>query len=144
METDIASRFVFDTNTLVSAFLFPLSIPGKALELVLSNHRLLMSIELAAELAEVMRREKFDRYLPLQRREELVVSTIRDSEFVAVSSVITSCRDVNDNKIIELAIDGQATAIITGDADLLALHPFRGIAIVTSSDFMSRFPAGKR
>ena len=42
---------------------------------------------------------------------------------VSVSSVVTDCRDAKDNKFLELAIDGVATCIITGDQDLLVLHP---------------------
>jgi uncharacterized protein len=38
---------------------------------------------------------------------------------------------------LELAINGKATAIISGDKDLLILHPFRGIPIVTVSQFLS-------
>ena len=139
MTSDTPSRIVCDTNTLVSAFLFPQSIPGQAFEAVLSRHRLLMSIELAMELAAVMRREKFDRFLSLRRREELVASTMRDSEFIAASTVITECRDSMDNRVLELAVDGGAAAIVTGDADLLVLHPFHQIAIVTPRDFLLRF-----
>lgn len=101
-----------------------------------------MSVEVAAELIEVMRREKFDRFLSRQRREELVAGTIRDSEFVETSSVLTACRDSADNKILELAVDGRASAIVSGDADLLALHPFEGISILTPREFFSRFAAG--
>ena len=35
-----------------------------------------------------------------------------------------------------LAVNGRAGAIITGDADLLALNPFRGIPIVTPAEFL--------
>jgi predicted nucleic acid-binding protein len=51
--------------------------------------------------------------------------------------VITDCRDPKDNKFLELAIDGNADYIITGDPDLLILHSYRGISIVTPSQFLS-------
>ena len=35
-----------------------------------------------------------------------------------------------------LAVDGQAHYIISGDADLLEMHPFRGIPIVRAADFL--------
>jgi putative PIN family toxin of toxin-antitoxin system len=139
MEAEGARLIVFDTNTLVSAFLFPESVPGQALDLVLSKHRLLMSIEVATELAHVMQRDKFDRYLRRERREELVASAIRDSEFVGVATTVTSCRDGKDNKFLELAVDGRAAVVVTGDSDLLSLHPFRGIAIITPRAFLLRF-----
>jgi putative PIN family toxin of toxin-antitoxin system len=88
-----------------------------------------------------LRREKFDRFLSLGRRDELIAKTILQSEFVATSTIITDCRDPTDNKFLELAIDGQASAIVSGDADLLTLHPFRGIPILSARDYLSRYTA---
>jgi uncharacterized protein len=138
MASDAPSRIVLDTNLLVSAFLFPQAVPGRILDAVLAGHRLLISISVAAELIEVMRRKKFDSYLSLERRDELVASLIRDSELVETSTTITECRDLKDNKILELAVDGAASAIVTGDNDLLQLHPFRGIPIFSPRDFLPR------
>ena len=136
MESDARHRYVLDTNTLVSAFLFPGSVPGRVLECVLGGHTLLMSLELAAELAEVFRRNRFDRYLSLARREELVAGAIRQSEFVVTSTRIVVCRDDKDNKVLDLGVDGNDAAIISGDLDLLALHPFKGISIVRPREFL--------
>ena len=82
MTSDSRQRYVFDINTLVSAYLFPDSLPGKALQHVLVEHRLLLSLEIANEAIEVLRREKFDRYLARERREELIAATIRTSVFL--------------------------------------------------------------
>lgn len=57
MTNEPRQRYVFDVNTLVSAFLFPDSKPGKALEHVLLRHDLLMSLELAAEANAVLHRK---------------------------------------------------------------------------------------
>ena len=141
MASDAMDRIVFDTNTLVSGFLFPLSIPGRAIELGLVNHRILMSMAIVSELADVLRREKFDRFLSVARRDELVAKTILQCEFVATSTTIIDCRDSDDNKFLELAIDGRATAIVSGDADLLILHPFRDIPILSARDYLSRYTA---
>ena len=94
MPNEQRARIVCDTNILVSAFLFPNSVPGQALELVLQHHRLLMSLYAGAELADVIRRDKFDAFLSPQRREELIAGTIRDSEFVETSIIVTACRDL--------------------------------------------------
>ena len=48
-----------------------------------------------------------------------------------LSKVITACRDESDSKFLELAVSGMASHIITGDKDLLVLHPFRSIAVIT-------------
>ena len=55
---------------------------------------------------------------------------------VAIDESIHDCRDPKDNKFLELAVSGDATHLVTGDDDLLVLHPFRGVAIVTSQAFL--------
>jgi putative PIN family toxin of toxin-antitoxin system len=137
MPNEFAQRVVLDVNVLVSGYLFPTSPPGKVLEHVLQHDTLLMSLEVAAEAAAVLRREKFDRYLAKEVREELLAATIRVSSFIQTITAITSCRDAQDNKVLELAVDGGAAFIVTGDTDLLMLHPFRGISILKPSDFLS-------
>jgi len=52
---------------------------------------------------------------------------------------ITDCRDPKDNKFLELAVTANASCIITGDDDLLVLHPFRNIPILNASDFLNNF-----
>ena len=46
------------------------------------------------------------------------------------------CRDPKDDRILELAVNGNAAYIVTGDADLLVLNPFRGIEILRPADFL--------
>jgi predicted nucleic acid-binding protein len=55
---------------------------------------------------------------------------------------VSDCRDAKDNKYLELALAAGASAIITGDGDLLALDPWRGIRIVTPADYTRRFEPG--
>ena len=49
---------------------------------------------------------------------------------------ITACRDPHDDKFLELAVNGQADLIVSGDADLLALNPFRDIPIKQGEIFL--------
>ena len=49
---------------------------------------------------------------------------------------VEACRDPKDDQVLELAVNGRAGAIITGDTDLLALNPFRGIPIITPAEFL--------
>jgi uncharacterized protein len=48
---------------------------------------------------------------------------------------VTGCRDPDDDKFLELVVNGHAGAIISGDADLLVLDSFRGIPIITPAAF---------
>jgi uncharacterized protein len=128
-------RHVFDTNTLVSAILFEHSTPGQALRRALSRGRVLLSSSTLEELAEVLQREKFARYVTAAEREEFLVAFVERALFVEPMEEVRACRDAKDDKFLELAVSGRAAYIISGDADLLVLHPFRDIAIMTAEDF---------
>jgi predicted nucleic acid-binding protein len=52
---------------------------------------------------------------------------------------VTACRDSNDDKFLALALAIKANCIVTGDQDLLVLHPFQGIPILTPADFLNKF-----
>ncbi|MEX2578503.1 MAG: putative toxin-antitoxin system toxin component, PIN family [Verrucomicrobiales bacterium] len=133
--------YVFDTNTLVSAFLFRLSIPGRALHAAISGGDLLFSAGTAQEIVEVIRREKFDRYVDRRKREDLLRSLLDDAIIIDIREVIRECRDPDDDKFLALAASARAECIVTGDDDLLVLNPFRDIPIVTPREFLESSPA---
>ena len=58
------------------------------------------------------------------------------AELVTITERVAVCRDPTDDKFLELAINGRADMIVTGDLDLLVLDRFRGIPIVTPRDFV--------
>ncbi len=129
------SRFVVDTNVLLSQLLLPTSVPGRAFRKALSSGIMLVSKETMDELTEVLGRKKFDPYLTLTERQEF----IRQLSFVAemISQIISlkACRDPKDDKFLGLAISGQANFVLTGDNDLLELDPFRGVRILSCSTY---------
>jgi putative PIN family toxin of toxin-antitoxin system len=132
-ETDL---FVFDTNTLVSAFILPRSTSRKALNKVWEEGIVIISQESADEFTEVFIRPKFDKYLSLETRLEIIDDYISLAYLVKPEMVIAECRDPKDNKFLELACSANAKCIITGDRDLLVLNPFRGIPIKTAAQFL--------
>jgi putative PIN family toxin of toxin-antitoxin system len=132
-------RFVFDTNTIVSALLLPESKPQQALDRALDRGKILISMPALLELNEVIARKKFDKYLSEEKRKEFLAALVKQAELLEVSEEITDCRDAKDNKFLELAVCGAADCIISGDSDLLVLHPFRGISIVQPGDFSAQF-----
>src|SRR5688500_1712210 len=88
------------------------------------------------ELNEVLRRQHFDKYVREVQRLEFLAVLIREAELVDATEVVTECRDPKDNKFLELAVSAQATCLISGDKDLLVLHPFRGIPVITPQAFL--------
>jgi predicted nucleic acid-binding protein len=49
------------------------------------------------------------------------------------------CRDPRDNQFLALALAAEADIVVSSDEDLLVLHPWRGIPVVTPVEFLSRF-----
>jgi hypothetical protein len=131
-------RFVFDTNTIVSAFLFGHSTPGRALEAARERGQLIVSDDTARELNEVLEREKFDQYVRRETRREFLTALLKEAEFIEPSEEIEVCRDPSDNKFLELAAAGKAKAIVSGDEDLLTLEAFRGVPVLTANEFAKR------
>ena len=130
-------RLVFDTNVIVSADLFEDSVPGRALSLALDLGTLLLSEALIEELRAVLSRPRFDRYATRAEREEFLRDLTREATTIAITQQIQACRDPEDDKILELAVNGDADYIVTGDDDLLVMNPFRGIDIVTPAEFLT-------
>ncbi len=85
------------------------------------------------ELAETLARPKFDPYVSRPDRQKFFELFARVAEWVPVTTTIRRCRDPKDDKFLELAVDGKADWIITGDKDLLELSPFRSTSILTPS-----------
>jgi putative PIN family toxin of toxin-antitoxin system len=131
-------RIVADTNCLVSRLLLPSSVPGDAVRRAADSGLLLASEATMNELADVLARPKFDRYISLADRQQFLRLLGRVAEFVPTVYPVRECRDPKDDKFLELALNGRAHLIITGDAGLLALHPWREIAIVTPARYLKR------
>ncbi len=134
-------RVVIDTGVVISAVLLPRSVPRQAFDVAAARGKLLVSEATVAELNEVLRRPKFNQYVPEEKRLEFLAALVQAAEPVAVTHTITACRDAKDNKFLELAVSGKANQIISGDTDLLVLHPFRGISIVTPLAFLTNLPS---
>ena len=134
-ERDIL-RVVIDTNVYISSFLRPNSIPTKAVRKAEQEALLLVSDSVLAEFAAVFVLSKFDKYVSRAKRRTALRHIHSISTVVAIPYPIRACRDSRDDKFLEVAVHGQADLILTGDTDLLALHPFRGIAILTPGDYL--------
>lgn len=132
------AKFVFDTNAIVSAALLPRSKSRSAFDTASKLGKLLVSPDTVDELNDVLRRPHFDKYITESLRVEFLTALLREAELVDITEEVRVCRDPKDDKFLSLAMSGNADCIITGDKDLLVLHPFRNILILTPADFVSR------
>jgi putative PIN family toxin of toxin-antitoxin system len=110
--------------------------PRRAFDRAHKHGQLLVSEATLEELDDVLRRPKLAGYVSEEQRLEFFAAYIRDAEEVVVTTRLRECRDPKDDKLLELAIEGKATHIVSGDQDLLMLSPFRGVAILTPVDFL--------
>ncbi|MBM4365755.1 MAG: putative toxin-antitoxin system toxin component, PIN family [Deltaproteobacteria bacterium] len=134
-------RVVLDSNVLVAA----LATRGACAELfarVLAVHEYAVDDNLKGEVVRVLR----DKFRVPDARIAEVVALIESTAVSVVAPVLDApaCRDPDDDRVLALALAFAADVLVTGDDDLLVLHPWRGIPIVRPRDFwpMDRLAAG--
>ena len=125
-----------DTNALISRLLLPDSVSCKAVEKAIREGALLVSDATLEELGDVLSRKKFDPYVSLNDRKKFIRLLGRISDWVASGRRIRACRDPRDDKFLEVAVNGDANLIISGDKDLLVLNPFMGKPIASPSEYL--------
>jgi len=132
-------RAVVDTNILIRALIKPQGTVGPVLtRLRDGNYTLLYAEplldELVAKLALPRIRDKY--HLTDDDVETVLALILLRGEPVVPQRRITACRDPKDDIVLEVAVAGEADYIVTGDDDLLVLHPFEGIPIVGPAEFL--------
>ena len=128
-------RIVLDTNVLVSAALKRQSMPGMAALVVERRGGLLKSLVTEQQLFEVVSRPYLAALID-PASQTWLRELMAAAELVEITEHIAACRDPTDDKFLELAVNGRADLIVTGDGDLLVLNPFRDIPIVTPAAFV--------
>ncbi len=135
-------RIVLDVNVWISGLLWR-GVPKKLLDLAQDGIvTIVISEPILNELEEVLAREKFQsrmRSLGITT-EDLITSASQLSEnWIPISVNVPQLRDPDDAIILGTAIAAKATAIISGDLDLVVLEEFRGIPILTPTNFLTNF-----
>jgi len=132
----LAKRVVLDTSTLVSVALRPESVPRQAFQRILARCEICSSVDTLDELAEVLSRSKFERYLERAERTAFAGLYRRHAVLHQVVHAVSDCRDPKDNKFLALALACTADVIVASDKDLLVLNPYRGIPVLTPAAFL--------
>jgi uncharacterized protein len=128
-------RVVVDTNVFISAGLKENSPPETAVHLVAASHLFLKSAITEQELFVTLARPRLMPLIDPHFRDWLH-ELMAAAELVTITERIAACRDPKDDKFLELAVNGRADLIVTGDRDLLTLNPFRQIPIITPAEFV--------
>ena len=125
-------RVVFDTNVLISALVYG-GLPRELLTRVFRGEiTLITSSALMNELEDVLI-VRFAHDPSLARTVRAEIDLL--AEVVDALDLAPVARDPDDDAVLAAAIAGEASAIVTGDRDLLVLGEHHGIRIVTPRDF---------
>jgi putative PIN family toxin of toxin-antitoxin system len=129
-------RLVVDTNIFISAALKDASWPGETLRWLVRYGGLLKTSANEQEIRAVLARPRLSAKIPQVFHNQLD-RLFALAELVTVTTAVAECRDPKDDKFLELALSGRADLIVSGDADLLVLNPFREIPIITAAAFIA-------
>ena len=131
-------RVVVDTNVFVAALLQG-NTPRKVYDAFLDGDFVpVFSPQLIQEIVQVLARPELRALMQRSEVSRLLALIKRDGFWIRPKQRIRVCRDPKDNILLECALAGRADYIVTGDQDLLILHPFRGIAILKPREFLRR------
>ena len=136
---------VVDTNVLLSAALSPGGTPAILVDGLLEIGKLVFSAATFAELETRIWLPKFDRYLSIEHRRRLLSLTQNAAVWVDIPAALaqrTFSRDPEDNTFIHAALAVGALRLITGDDDLLCLHPLDTLHILTPRQALDEIQAG--
>ncbi|MEA5489825.1 MULTISPECIES: putative toxin-antitoxin system toxin component, PIN family [Pseudanabaena] len=133
--TNSSIRLVLDTNVLVSAILSPASISAKILNWGEDNGVILYSTATLTEVLSVLGRSKFSKYIDRDDIDGLSIRIKTVWLFVEILNQVQLCRDPKDDKFIDLALNGEASYLITGDSDLLVLKPIQNTSVINPRTF---------
>lgn len=133
---EIKHRVVVDTNLWIS-FLLTKDFVRLDQLLAADELTLVFSRELLDEFVAVAQRPKFKKYFSLADLTDLLTQINAKAEFVVVTSTIDVCRDPKDNFLLALAVDSEATHLLTGDKDLLVLGRLHTTRIQTIAEYMA-------
>ena len=122
---------VLDASVLVSAAFRPGSVSDQAV-----RHAVLTDQVAVSEL-DVLYRPCIARFIDPEQRAELL--DLRDTLGIVVvpTTPVADCRDPKDDKYLELALASGAGVLVTDDADLLVLHPWRGVRILRPAEYLA-------
>jgi hypothetical protein len=127
-------RVILDTNVWIG-FLIVKRLQVIFDYIVEGNISIIISEELLTEIIDVSKRAKFKKYFPEKKVKELIDFLEGVAVETKVYSTNTLCKDPKDNFLLDLIEYSNADVLVTGDKELLKLHPFKKAHIITPRQF---------
>ncbi|MCL2720500.1 MAG: putative toxin-antitoxin system toxin component, PIN family [Treponema sp.] len=130
-------RVVLDTNIFFSSFYWAGN-PRKVFDRITKGlDELFITDEILNEIVSVMEKKKYK----VNKNEINEYIKIIESYSIKIISknIPEVSRDIDDNKILQCAVDGNCDFIITGDEDLLVLREYNNIKIIKPREYLELF-----
>jgi putative PIN family toxin of toxin-antitoxin system len=130
--------WVLDTNVLLSAALSSKGAPHALAQHILKNGNLVFSSATFEELRSRLYRPKFDTYLSLDMREDLLHDFSASARWVEPDVVLPYSRDPSDDVFIATALKAGLHFLVSGDKDLLEAPMPEGMQVLTPAQALAR------
>ena len=135
-------RVVLDTNIWISTFIGK-RLVGLAEVLKQGQLEPLTAESQMSELFQVLDRPKLATYFSYEDKQFIQRFFLRACTLVTISRQVTVCRDPKDDFLLEIAVNGDANLLVTGDQDLLVLNQFEATKIVSFREFEDSWGLGR-
>ena len=122
---------MIDTNVLISAALSSKGAPAKLVHYCLEHGAVVFSAATFEELRKRLYKPKFDPYITIEFRNQLLHDFNASAVWVEISKVGKYCRDRDDDVFIDTALQSKADLLISGDQDLLTAKSVKNVRIVS-------------
>ena len=138
---------VLDPNVIISALLSPKGSPAEIVKRWQADEFVVViSLALLSELKRALEYQRVRKYF--KKPQETVAALIKRLETVATVvepqfSLDVIKEDPADNRVLECALAGEASYIVTGNAHLLRLKEYRGVVILNPAGFLALAKLGK-
>ena len=130
-------RLIIDSNLWIS---FLISDKQRKLDrlLLLDQVKILFSVKLLDELTKIVEYPKLKSYFKPDAIEEMLLNLEPYIELIEIKSNVQICRDPKDDFLLNLAKDGKAHFLLTGDKDLLVLKKIGKTKIISIKEFLEK------
>ena len=129
------NKIIIDTNLIVSRLLTPSSSTAQIVKKILYKSIILASQATINELREILERLCKKGLIRKESTNRFIDAYVDLIEFIPIKTNFELCRDVNDNKFLDLAYNGKADYLLTGDKDLLVINKFHNTIITTAKNY---------
>ena len=136
-------RVVIDPNVWLSALRWG-GQPSLIIQLIEQKQIQAISSEnILTELTDILQKPKLQKRLnrlEITANEVVIIAKRLMTLVVTEEIIIPQLRDPKDQMVLATAISGDVQIVISGDKDLLILHPYGNISILSPQEFLVRFP----